>query len=169
EADPAPAAAAWTAAQVGEGRNACDAILADAGQACLDLLAAGQIDGWRYKLLEERLNALSHAQGSCERIKGTPVPFAYSLLLHRTAYLFCLMLPFGLVGTFGLFAPLIVAVVGYTFFGLDALGDELEDPFGLDPNDLPLDALVRTVERDVLCALGEVPPPPLEPRDCILT
>jgi len=44
---------------------------------------------------------------------------------------------------------------GYTFFGLDALGDQLEDPFGIEPNDLPIDALVRTVEREMLAVLGE--------------
>ncbi|MCY1180108.1 Bestrophin, RFP-TM, chloride channel [compost metagenome] len=50
--------------------------------------------------------------------------------------------------------------MGYTFFGLDAIGNELEDPFGRDENDLPTDAMVRTVERDVLAGLGERQLPP---------
>ncbi len=54
-------------------------------------------------------------------------------------------------------------LVAYTFFGLDALGDELEEPFGLEANDLPLDAMLRTAERAVLDALGEPLPPPIEP------
>jgi putative membrane protein len=66
-------------------------------------------------------------------------------------------------------APLIVAVISYTFFGLDLLGDELEDPFGEDPNDLPLDAIVRLIEREMLMALGEPAPPLLEPVDYLLT
>ncbi|AKV01368.1 putative membrane protein [Labilithrix luteola] len=95
------------------------------------------------------------------------MPFAYSLLLHRTAYLFCLLLPFGLVGAVGLVTPLVAAVVAYTFFGLDALGDELEEPFGLSANDLPIDALARIVEIDLSDAMGVAPPPPLEPPSCL--
>jgi putative membrane protein len=60
--------------------------------------------------------------------------------------------------------------VGYTFFGLDAIGNELEDPFGRDENDLPTDAMVRTVERDVLGALGVEPlPPALQPVEHVLS
>ena len=56
------------------------------------------------------------------------------------------------------------ALVAYTFFGLDALGDELEEPFGGAANDLPLDALLRVVDGVVQDALGEAVPPPLEPE-----
>ena len=99
-------------------------------------------------------------QGGCERIAGTPVPFAYSLLLHRTAHVFCLSLPFALAGSMGWWALLPTLLVGYTFFGLDALGDQLEEPFGSEANDLPIDALVRTIEREMLSALGEGDLPP---------
>lgn len=61
-------------------------------------------------------------------------------------------------------------LVSYTFFGLDALGDQLEDPFGLKPNDLPLDAIVRTIEREMLSLLGEADlPPSLTPSSYTLT
>jgi putative membrane protein len=66
--------------------------------------------------------------------------------------------------------PLLVITVCYTFFDLDALGDELEDPFGQEVNDLPLDAMVRVVERELLDALGRTDLPPLlEPVDHLLT
>ncbi len=66
-------------------------------------------------------------------------------------------------------SPLITAIVSYTFFGLDALSDELEDPFGRDVNDLPLDALIRTAEREIRAALGEtVLPPALKPVNFVL-
>jgi len=61
------------------------------------------------------------AGASCERIRSTPIPFSYSLLLHRTAYLYCFLLPFGLVDSLGFMTPFVVAIVAYTFFGLDAL------------------------------------------------
>jgi len=62
-----------------------------------------------------------------------------------------------------------VGIVAYTFFGLDALGDEIEEPFGLLPNDLPLDAICRGIEIDLRQALGERDtPPPLQPVDYCL-
>ena len=105
--------------------------------------------------IDNTLSAMTAAAASCERIKGTPVPFSYTLLLHRTAYLYCFLLPFGLVDTIGFMTPFVVAIVAYTFFGLDALGDEIEEPFGLEANDLPLDTLCRAIEVNLLESLGE--------------
>ncbi|WP_395837067.1 bestrophin family ion channel [Cystobacter fuscus] len=91
-----------------------------------------------------------------------------TVLLHRTAYLFCLLLPFGLAEAMGWFAPVLAAMIAYTFFGLDRLSDELEEPFGDAPNDLPVLALARTGEINLLEALGEPQPEPLRPQDFIL-
>ncbi|HDS1789333.1 bestrophin family protein [Pseudomonas putida] len=140
--------------------NVCDGILREIGEHCSRLAAQQQISEWRYTLLEQRLVGLTEVQATCERIKGTPLPFPYTLLLHRTIYIFCLLLPFALAEPLGWLAPLFTTIVGYTFFGLDAIGNELEDPFGRDENDLPTDAMVRTVERDVLAGLGERQLPP---------
>lgn len=120
--------------------------------------------------IDATLSAMTSAAASCERIKNTPVPFSYTLLLHRTAYAYCFLLPFGLVDTLGFMTPVVVAIVAYTFFGLDALGDEIEEPFGLLPNDLPLDALCRHIEIHLREALGETDlPPPLQAVDyCLL-
>ncbi len=96
------------------------------------------------------------------------MPFSHTLLLH--AYLYCFPLPFGLVDSIGFMAPFVVAIVAYTFFGLDALGDEIEEPFGLDPNDLPLDAICRAIEIDLRGALLDAHvPAPLAPRNYCLT
>jgi len=120
--------------------------------------------------IDNTLNALVSAAASCERIKSSPLPFSYTLLLHRTAYMYCFLLPFGLVDTIGFMTPFVVGIVAYTFFGLDALGDEIEEPFGLLPNDLPLDAICRTIEINLRESLGETDlPPPLLPVDyCLL-
>lgn len=130
----------------------------------------GWIDGPLCAEIDGTLSAMTGAAASCERIAGTPVPFSYTLLLHRTAYLYCFMLPFGLVDTTGVLTPLVVGIVAYTFFGLDALGDEIEEPFGTEPNDLPLEAICRGIEIQTLEALGVTPlPEPLKPVDyCLL-
>jgi putative membrane protein len=119
--------------------------------------------------LDASLHSLDGVLAGCERIRTTPIPFSYTLLLHRTAYLYCFLLPFGLVDTVGLATPLVVGLVSYTFFGLDALGDEIEEPFGLQPNDLPLSAMCRTIEISLREALGDTDiPSPAAPVDYAL-
>ena len=110
--------------------------------------------------MDERLTSMTVVLAACERIQNTPLPFAYMLLVHRTTYLYCFMLPFGLASSLGWATPLVCAIVAYTFFGLDALSEELEEPFGLAANQLPLTALSRTIEINLLEALGETEIPP---------
>ncbi|MGN6669797.1 MAG: bestrophin family protein [Trinickia sp.] len=120
--------------------------------------------------MEAPLCRLGDALGGCERIAGTPIPFTYAVIIHRTVYLYCLLLPFGLVESIGGMTPVIVGFVAYTFFALEALSAEIEDPFGMQPNDLPLDALCQGIEATLLEALGrsELPPAP-EPVEYLLT
>jgi len=81
--------------------------------------------------------------------------------VHRTAYLFCFLMPFGSVDVLGWGTPFAAAVVAYTFFGLDALGDELENPFSMAANALPIAALADAVEHNLREAMGETDLPPL--------
>ena len=115
---------------------------------------SGRLDPRLAAEMDATLSAMTAVAAGCERIKGTPIPFAYTLLLHRTASLYCFLLPFGLVDLIGFMTPLVVAIVAYTFFGLDAVGDEIEEPFGLAPHHLPLHAICRTIEINLLEALG---------------
>jgi ion channel-forming bestrophin family protein len=159
----------WSDAPVADMLNPTDGVLYHMGARCLVLMQEGRIGAIHHSLLEGQIMALSQAQAGCERIAQTPIPFSYSLLLHRTAYLFCLALPFALAGSLGWWTLLPVLLISYTFFGLDALGDQLEDPFGLEPNDLPLNALCSMVKREMLAFLGEADlPPPILPRNHVL-
>lgn len=148
--------------------NGPDGFLRKLGNALGDLYRQGDLDSMGLKMLEERLAALSAIQAGCERLASTPIPFAYTLLVHRTAYGYCYLLPFALVGAIGWAAPVCVAAVAYTFFGVDRLAEHLETPFGRAPNDLPLDALCRIHEISVAESLGETPPPPIAVKDHLL-
>ena len=120
--------------------------------------------------MEKGLDNLSQAMAGCERIASTPLPFAYTVILHRSSYLYCMLLPFGLEETVGPMMPLVVAFVSYTFFTLEELSHEIEEPFGLQDNDLPLDAMVVGVEASLRELLGEAPPPlPKPDGNCVLT
>jgi putative membrane protein len=154
--------AEWTA--LSPRVNLSQALMLEMGADLARCRRAGMLDSVRAAALDGTISSMVATAASCERIKNTPVPFSYTLLLHRTAYLYCYLLPFGLVDAIGYLTPLVVAIVAYTFYGLDALGDEIEEPFGLSPNDLPLDAICRTIEIDLRDALGEAElPPPLLP------
>ncbi|MBL8582372.1 MAG: hypothetical protein JNL61_09120 [Rhizobiaceae bacterium] len=141
--------------------NPADAAVRGMGARLGMLLTAAKLDAIAFRILDERLSAIAAVQAGCERIAGTPLPFAYTLLLQRTAYIFCLLLPVGLVSTTGWATPLFTALIAYTLFGLDALSEELEDPFGTEANDLALDGLCRVCEISVFEALGEPSPPAL--------
>lgn len=116
--------------------------------------------------MDERLTSMTIVLAACERIHNTPLPFTYMMLVHRTTYLYCFMLPFGLANSLGWATPLVCGVIAYTFFGLDALSEEITDPFGVAANHLPLTAMSRTIEINLLEALGDTDiPPAIIPTD----
>ncbi|MFS8926791.1 bestrophin family ion channel [Escherichia coli] len=110
----------------------------------------GQLSDILFISLNDRLNDISAVLAGCERIAYTPIPFAYTLILHRTVYLFCIMLPFALVVDLHYMTPFISVLISYTFISLDCLAEELEDPFGTENNDLPLDGICNAIEIDLL-------------------
>ncbi|MBS1663884.1 MAG: hypothetical protein JST68_22755 [Bacteroidetes bacterium] len=111
---------------------------------------AGKLDSIRQQSFDSLLNELSNIIGGCERIANTPIPFAYSVLIHRTVYVYCFLLPMGLADSLGWMTPIIVVFIAYTYAALEAIAEELEIPFGTDPNDLPLDTICRTIQNSLL-------------------
>ncbi|HEY6877921.1 MAG TPA: bestrophin family ion channel [Polyangiales bacterium] len=122
---------------------------------------AGVLRNRDVHLLENMISDLCDVQGGCERIKNTPIPWSYTVLMHSIVAAYCFALPFGLIATVQLATPLVVVLIAYAFLGLDAVGDELEEPFGKDVNDLPLSALSRMIEVNLRQMLGEADLPPL--------
>lgn len=125
-------------------------------------LEQGWIDTNTQAAFDYNFNKLSTIVGGCERIASTPIPYTYSVLLHRTVYLYCFLLPFGLVDSIGWMTPVIVVFIGYTFMALDAIVSDIEEPFGTEPNDLALNAMSHTIETTLLEMAGE--PLPEETR-----
>ncbi|MGK3555094.1 bestrophin family protein [Klebsiella oxytoca] len=134
-------------------------ILLLAGDELGRLRAEGKIGDITFSLMDNKLDELGHALGGCERLASTPVPFAYTLILQRTVYLFCALLPFALVGDLNYMTPFVSVFISYTFLSWDSLAEELEDPFGTAANDLPLNAMCNTIERNLLDMTGQYPLP----------
>lgn len=141
--------------------NLSDAILRLMGRELGSCRHKNLLSDFLIQSLDEHINLMVGVQTACERIQNTPLPFAYSLLVHRTAYIYCFILPFGMVSTLGFLTPLFCAIIAYAFFGLDALSEELEEPFGLSANSLALSAMSRSVEINLLESLGETDLPVL--------
>ena len=99
--------------------------------------------------IDRNLVELSNILGGCERIAATPVPFGYSVMIHRVVYFYCALLPFGLVDAISWMTPVVSMVMAYSFIALDSLAAELEMPFGRDDNDLALDAISRNIELSI--------------------
>ncbi len=127
-----------------------------------EVVAAAAPDGFARRALAERMASIALAQAGCERIATTPLPYVYSLLIFRTTYLYCGLIPFGLIETAGWLSPVFVAIMAYIFIGLAEVTEELAHPFGETVNGLPLDAMCRTIEISLAPHLNMPAPAPLK-------
>jgi len=113
----------------------------------------GVIGDIQQGMLDQNLQQLVDYLGACERIHKTPLPFAYVVHLRRALILYCSTVPFALADTFGWTTPVAVALIGYVFLGIEEIGVEIEDPFGQDPNDLPLERICETIRKNVVALI----------------
>jgi ion channel-forming bestrophin family protein len=109
----------------------------------------GQISLYQMNELQCLLNNLVDMLGACERILRTPIPLAYAIHLKQLLLIYCLLLPFQVVDEIGWWTAPVVALISFTLFGIEAIGVEIENPFGTDPNDLPLDTICNTVQKNI--------------------
>lgn len=99
--------------------------------------------------MHQLLDSLVDQLGSCERILKTPIPLAYAIHLKQLLLLYCLSLPFQMVGELVWWTCPVVILISFTLFGIEEIGIEIENPFGRDPNDLPLEAICDTMLRNI--------------------
>lgn len=100
---------------------------------------------YQLNAMQELVNIMVDCLGGCERILKTPIPLAYSIHLKQLLLLYCLFLPFQLVADLGWSTGLVTALISFTLFGIEEIGVEIENPFGRDANDLPLDTICQTM------------------------
>ncbi len=101
------------------------------------------------KVLEDEVAVLSHCLGACERIRNTPIPLGYSLHLKRILLIYLLTVPITFIKALEWGAVPFSMIIFYTMVGIELIGEEIEDPFGTDPNDLPFDALELKIKASV--------------------
>ena len=128
---------------------------------------AGRISEQQLKLADQTIADIVDMWGGAERILKTPVPLAYAHHIKAFLTIFCFTAPLALVGGMGWYTPIAAAVVAFGLYGIDEIGVEIEDPFGYDPNDLPLDAIGETIARNVRETLAAAQSAPAQRLDFI--
>ncbi|MEC3910193.1 bestrophin family ion channel [Sphingobium sp. CR2-8] len=148
--------------------NAANGLLDSTGRRIDIARREGWIDTIQQAQMEAVLIDISNAQGGMERLKNTPLPVQYRYLPTLFTHLFCLFLPIGLVETLGLATPLGSTVAGLMFLAVLRIGDDLTDPFANTVHDVPLTAMCRTIEIDLLQSIGDPSPDPVTPARGVL-
>lgn len=107
------------------------------------------LNSYQVASLQELLNILVDNLGACERILKTPMPLAYAIHLKQLLLIYCFLLPFQIVQSLDWWTGLISALVSFMLLGIEAIGSEIENPFGYDENHLPLDTICQTMKRNI--------------------
>lgn len=109
----------------------------------------GYLNTYQLTAMLKLLDTMVDVLGTCERILKTPIPLAYSIHLKQLLLIYCLSLPFQLVDGLDEWTGLAVGLISFAVFGIEEIGIEIENPFGYDANDLPLDTICTTMQRNI--------------------
>jgi ion channel-forming bestrophin family protein len=148
--------------------NTANGILDGTGRRIDDARRRGWLDTIQQTAMEDILVDIANAQGGMERLKNTPLPNQYRFFPTLFARVFCVLLPIGLVETLGFATPVGSTVAGLMFLAVLQIGDDLVDPFADTVHDLPLNAMCRTIEIDLLQSIGDEAPEAAKPVDGVL-
>jgi ion channel-forming bestrophin family protein len=108
-----------------------------------------KLDRYQLNDMVQLLHQMIDVVGICERILKTPIPLAYSIHLKQLLLIYSLSLPFQMVDQLQWMTGPIVALISFTLLGIEEIGIQIEDPFGHDANDLPLDNICNTMMRNI--------------------
>lgn len=110
---------------------------------------SGKLKPEHLLMLHPELTNFTDATGACERIRNTPIPYSYSVFLKKFMFMYVMTLPFGFVFSLGYFTIPVVAMIFYVLASLELIAEEIEDPFGVDANDLPTDEIAAGIRKTV--------------------
>ncbi len=107
------------------------------------------ISGNIYITIDNQIKELTDVVGKCERIKKTPIPYSYNIFLKKFIFIYTFTLPLGLATTFFYWSIPISIFILYILASLELLAEEIENPFGEDANDLPVDNICENIKKNV--------------------
>ncbi len=109
----------------------------------------GVITDLQMLALNDELRSFAEVHGACERIRATPIPYSYSIFIKKIIFIYSVTLPFAILKDFGYWTILGTVFVFYSFTSLELIAEEIENPFGNDANDLPIDELTDKIRKNV--------------------
>ncbi|TCD24719.1 hypothetical protein EZ456_16670 [Pedobacter psychrodurus] len=140
--------------EVEEGKHIPNQIAGSLINRLYELLEKGAISQEQFIVLSSDFNQFTDICGACERIKNTPIPYSYSAFIKKFIFIYVITLPFGWVFSLGYFVIPIVPFILYVLASLELIAEEIENPFGEDANDLPVDQICTNIEKHVEEILG---------------
>lgn len=140
--------------EVDAGKHIPNQISGSISARIFNLESAGKISAIQLLILSGDVNRFTDICGGCERIKKTPIPYSYSTFIKKFLFVYVITLPFGWAFSLGFYIVLIVPFVLYVLASLELIAEEIEDPFGIDVNDLPIDEICKNIEKQVAEILG---------------
>lgn len=114
-----------------------------------NLYKSKTISGEELIVIDKHVSSFTDITGACERIKNTPIPYSYNLHLKKYIFFYIITLPWGLAHDLKYFSVPAVMMVFYAMVGIELIGEEIENPFGYDSDDLPLDKIVQNIKISV--------------------
>lgn len=114
-----------------------------------EMKKSGAISQEDFLSLDYNLRSFSEITGACERIKGTPIPYSYSMFLKKFIFIYVTTVPLAFINVFGYYSTLVAIFIFYVLVSIEILAEEIEDPFGKDDNDLPTDELCIKIRANV--------------------
>lgn len=126
-----------------------NAILAALVREIEQLRKKGLLTDLQVVTLNDELRSFAEVHGASERIKNTPIPYSYSIFIKKIIIIYSVTLPFALFRDFGYWTILCTVFVFYSFVSLEVIAEEIENPFGTDANDLPIDEITDKIRSNV--------------------
>lgn len=113
--------------------------------------------------LEDTVSLLTDNLGAAERIKNTPFPVPYSYFTWLLVHIFAMIVPFGMVDSFGYLTIPVAMCAIFIFLVIEQIAVEIQDPFSNRENDIPITTISQNIEADLKEMLGDVDIPEKEP------
>lgn len=135
--------------EVDGGKHIPNQVAASISSRVFELQANGEITNEQLIILSTDVQQFTDICGGCERIKNTPIPYSYSAFIKKFIFIYVITLPFGWVFSLGYFVIPIVPFILYVLASLELIAEEIENPFGEDANDLPVDEICNNIEKHV--------------------
>ena len=114
-----------------------------------DLRSKGVITPDQLFILDKELKGFTDIIGACERIKTTPIPYSYSMFIKKFLFIYSVTLPISFIWEIHYWSIPLVMLAFYFLLSVELIAEEIEDPFGKDVNDLPLNELCVKIKRNI--------------------